>query len=274
MRHNRIAERRRAFLSRLVVGFPVIVHHVGIQRGGRFEFGNPPHRFAPGIVGDSAHFDQRRIGRRQGDADIGVGYIDPSLDGEVIFARPRQLIRFRPDDGPGRVHSHHAVGYVEVEGQVNRFLLVDFLLVDDVHHVHAVDAVNETDLARKLIATRRIGFDQKRCDQRPGFFYADFNRSVSLRIFRLSAGHIEIIVQSQTGLTVHELGVPLLPFETLNRTRRGVDIQPDRVIAQLRTFGRRFAGCGGVTRMEGKPPGGKRRDVLGKKDQLPCREPL
>ncbi len=87
------------------------------------------------------------------------------------------------------------------------FLLVNLLLVDDINDVHAVNTCDETDLSRQLIATRRIGFDEQRCNHRPMLLNADVDGPVALWFFGISAGHVEIVVKADT----------FFPFAEINR---------------------------------------------------------
>ena len=93
---------------------------------------------------EDAGLAQGGVDRRPGDAVSLVRDVDPAADGEIVLARPGQLVLLGPDDGQRRVHAHDALRHVEGEAEVDAFGRAGLFLV---HHVQQIDMVQPVDHA-------------------------------------------------------------------------------------------------------------------------------
>ena len=118
---------------------PVVVHHPGIERGRRLEFGFPRPLRSPAlreVGGACAVFHQRSVEAAPCHAAVVVGDIHPSLHGHPVPVGLWPLVFFHLHDTPGDVDHCAGIGDVESESEVYAVLFKQRELVDSVGDFH------------------------------------------------------------------------------------------------------------------------------------------
>ena len=204
---NGVTERGRPLLVGLVVRVPVVVHHPGIDGLRRPDVGEKTLGLlleSGQVRRQTTNLDQRGINRGPRHAQMVVRYVHESLDREPVLACAGNLIHLGPNHRPRDVHPHHALGHAEAEPEMHALLRANRLLIDHVDDFHAVQSVDNADLADQPVAAGGVGGDFQGRHQRAALHDANLHRAVVLGILDVSAGQIDVAVQPDAGRGIDE----------------------------------------------------------------------
>jgi len=269
VRAERVAEYELAFVVRLVVGLPVVVHHVGVEGLRRGESADPRLGVErAGNVGrNRPHFRQRRVDRGAGDAELVVRHVDPAAHAEIVLARPGQLIQLRAHDAPGNVHAHHAAGDVECKAEVDPFGRAHAGLAPRVQNLDAVQPVRHADRPLERRAAGRLAEHLERGHQRAGFALEGLHGEASLGLLRVSPGDVEVLVEPLPGGALGQIDRDAAEAQAVDRAALLVHGEADAAGGQEVFLGLCLALRRGLAFLEIEPCGPQRRNVLGEEHQ-------